>query len=102
MVLDGVRVYNEGVAIGDGIKSKIRQIVHAIKALSPSSEISMKFIKSGPAYEVLVWGSVNGHPIGLYNRGPSMGLVLETIFRRAKKECLKTSSPSTQALPLAG
>ncbi len=101
MVLEGAKIYTDGIAINDRIKSKIREIIRAIKALSPISDVSMKLIKSGHIYESLVWGSVNGNPIGLYNRGASEALVLEKTFRRAKKECLRFVRERTTELPLA-
>jgi hypothetical protein len=105
MVLDGARIYSEGIVTGTAVKSKIRQMVHAIKSLSPSSEISMKFTKCGRAYEGMVWGTINGTPIGVYNRGPSIALVLEIIFRTLKVNYLRQKSKrgaSAQPLQLAG
>jgi hypothetical protein len=89
MTLDGARIYNEGVGISQDCEEKIRQIVAAIKTLSPSSEVSMKFLKSGTTYEGLLWGNASDIPIGVYNRGQSMTHVLDTIYRKVKKECLK-------------
>lgn len=89
MTLDGVRIYNEGVGISQDCEEKIRQIVGAIKNLSPSSVVSMRFLKSGTMYEGLLWGEASDVPIGVYNRGQSMTHVLDTIYRKVKKECLK-------------
>lgn len=89
MTLDGARIYDEGVGIGQDCEEKIRQIVGAVKTLSPSSEVSMRFLKSGNMYEGLLWGKANDVPIGVYNRGQSMTHVLDTIHRKVKRECLK-------------
>ncbi len=88
MVLDGARIYNEGVGINSDCEEKIRQIVNTLKTLSPSSEVSMRLLKSGRVYEGLLWGKANDVPIGAYNRGPSVARVLDTLYGRVKKECL--------------
>ncbi len=90
MTLNGARVYNEGVEVGHDSEERIRQIVTTIKTLSPSSDVSMRFLKCGKVYEGLLWGKTNDIPIGVYNRGPSINHVLDTIFKKVKKECLKT------------
>lgn len=87
MTLNGARIYNEGMEIGHDSEEKIRRIVTAIKSLSPSSDIGMRFLKSGKTYEGLLWGRADNTPIGIYNRGPSMTHVLDTIFRKVNKEC---------------
>ncbi len=89
MNVNGARIYTEGVSIKGECEKKIEHIVSSIKALSPSSEVSMRFLKVGHTYEGLVWGSANNVPIGIYNRGPSMIHVLETLYRKVKKECLR-------------
>lgn len=89
MILDGARIYNEGVEVGHDTEEKIRQIVNALKAFSPTSEVSMRFLKTGHIYEGLLWGKTHDVPIGIYNRGPSITHVLDTLQRRVKKECLK-------------
>ena len=89
MNLDGARIYNEGVGLGHDCEEKIRHIVKALKSLSPRSEVSMRFVKSGHVYEGLLWGKANDVPIGVYNRGPSVSHVLDTLLRKVKKECLR-------------
>ena len=89
MTLDGARIYNDGVGINHQGEEKVRQIMTTIKTLSPSSDVSMRFLKYGKVYEGLLWGQVNGTPIGVYNRGPSLNHVLDTIHRKLKKECSK-------------
>lgn len=97
MVLNGARIYSEGISITDNIKAKIHEIMRAINGLTSASDVSIKLIKNGHAYEVMVWGSLNGNPLGLYNRGLSMGAVLENILRRAKKECLRIAPKTREA-----
>jgi hypothetical protein len=89
MNLDGARIYTEGVGIGQDCEQKIRQIVNAVKTISPSSDVSMRFVKNGNLYEGLLWGKADNVPIGVYNRGQSMAHVLDTFYKKIKKECLK-------------
>jgi hypothetical protein len=89
MKVDNARIYNEGVSIGPECEEKVRQIVNAVKSISPSSDLSMRFLKSGHTYEALLWGRADNIPIGVYNRGPSLSHVLETLQKKVKKECLK-------------
>lgn len=89
MVFAGANIYNEGVGINNEMEEKIRQIINEVNSNSTSSELSMKFLKSGQIYEGLVWGKADNTPIGAYNRGISMNHVLESLYKRVKKECLK-------------
>ncbi len=89
MVLAGARIYNDGVGISHDAEEKIRQIVKAIKTISPSSEVSLRLLKSGHTYEGLLWGKANDIPIGVYKRGASLTQVLENLYARVKRECLK-------------
>lgn len=89
MVLMGARIYNDGVGINHDAEEKIRQIVTAIKTISPSSEVSMRLLKSGQTYEGLLWGKANDIPIGVYKRGGSLTQVLENLYAKVKRECLK-------------
>lgn len=89
MNLDGAKIYTEGLGLGHDCEEKIRQIVGAMKSISPTSEVSMRFVKSGHTYEGLLWGKANSIPIGVYNRGPSVSHVLDTLLRKVKKECHK-------------
>ena len=79
-----------------------------VKAVSPTSEVSMRFLKSGRSYEALLWGKADCVPIGVYHRGPSMTQVLDVVYRNVKKQCLKVwklngAQPYTQEnLALAG
>ena len=90
MNLAGARIYNEGVEINSDAQEKILKIVNTIKT-APSSEVSMRFLKSGAVVEGLLWGKADGVPIGVYNRGPSMSHVLDTLTKRVKRECLKVT-----------
>ncbi|MEN0059800.1 MAG: hypothetical protein AAGB31_13250 [Bdellovibrio sp.] len=94
MVLAGARVYNDGVGINHDTEEKIHQIVNTIKAVSPSSDVSMRFLKSGQVYEGLLWGKANDIPIGVYKRGVSMSHVLENLLKRVRKECVKVCKMS--------
>lgn len=106
MNVDNARIYNEGVSIGPDCEEKVQQIVNTVKSIFPSSDLSMRFLKSGHTYEALLWGNADNVPIGVYNRGPSLSHVLETLQRKVKKECLKvwklsrtkTSRPSSFAM----
>ncbi len=89
MTLDGARVYFEGVKVDHDYQDKIRQIVNAIKSLSPSSEVSMRFLKTGNLYEVLLWGQASDVPIGVYSRGQSMARILDNLHKKVKKQILK-------------
>ena len=89
MKLDGARIYDEGVGIKQDAEEKIRKIVSSLKDISPTSEIGMRFVKNGRVVEGLLWGKAKEVPIGIYNRGSSLNVVLETIQRKVKKECLK-------------
>ncbi|MGE0762985.1 MAG: hypothetical protein AB7N80_06885 [Bdellovibrionales bacterium] len=89
MVLAGATIYNDGVGINHDAEEKIRQIVTAIKAISPSSDVSMRLLKCGHVYEGLLWSKANDVPIGVYKRGPSLTQVLENLYARVKRECLK-------------
>lgn len=89
MVLAGATIYDDGVDIGRDAEEKIQHIVSAIKAISPSSEVSMRFLKNGPVYEGLLWGKAAEIPIGIYRRGVSMTQVLENIYKRVKRESLR-------------
>jgi hypothetical protein len=79
MELDGARIYDDGVEIDKGGEKKIRPIVTSIKTLSPTSDVGMKFVKSGRVKEALLWGKAKDGPIGVYNRGLSLNAVLDTI-----------------------
>jgi len=90
MNINGATIYNEGMGIGHDCEEKIRQIMTTLKSLSSSSNVSMRFLKTGRQYEALVWGKADDTPIGVYHRGPSLGHVLDTIYNKVKKQCLKT------------
>ncbi len=94
MVLAGARIYNDGVGINDEFEEKIHQIVKTIKAVSPSSDVSMRLLKSGQVYEGLLWGKANEIPIGVYNRGITMSQVLENLLKRIRKECVRVNKMS--------
>jgi hypothetical protein len=90
MNIEGARIYTEGVEIERETESKIRQIVGTLRTLSPSSDVSMRFLKNGRTYEALLWGKADDIPFGVYRRGPSMSHVLGGFYRRVKKTCSKS------------
>ncbi|PWU13174.1 MAG: hypothetical protein C5B49_15055 [Bdellovibrio sp.] len=61
MIINGATIYNEGVSLGHDGDKKIHQIMTTLKSLSKSSNVSMRFLKSGNQYEALVWGKANGN-----------------------------------------
>lgn len=89
MVFAGARIYSDGVGFNRDTEEKIHQIVNIVKAVSPSSDISMRFLKSGQVYECLLWGKANDIPLGVYKRGISMPQVVDNILKQVKKECVK-------------
>jgi len=89
MIINGATIYNEGVGIGHECEEKICQIMTTLKSLSSSSNVSMRFIKTGRQYEALVWGKADDMAIGVYNRGPSLAHVLDIVYNKVKKQCLK-------------
>lgn len=89
MIINGATIYSEGVNVGHDCEEKIRQIMNTLKILSPSPKLSMRFLKSERQYEALVWGKANDVPIGVYNRGPSLAHVLETVCNKIKKQSVK-------------
>lgn len=88
MVLAGAKIYHDGIGFGHEAEEKILQIVKAIKTVSPSSDISMRFFKSDGLYEGLLWGKTSSFPIGIYRRGASLNQVLENLYKRVKRDCL--------------
>ena len=40
-------------------------------------------------FEGLLWGKASDVPIGVYNRGQSMAHVLDTLYRKVKRQSLK-------------
>ena len=100
MVLAGANVYNDGVGINQDVEEKIQRIVNTIKAISPSSDVSMRLLKSGGVYEGLLWSKAGELPIGVYKRGISMSQVLENIYKRVKKDCVRALK-STRGRPLS-
>lgn len=89
MVLQDAQIYFEGINNGCDFKEQIQQIVKAVKALYPSSELNMRLIKNDQSYEALLWGKSNGVPFGIYNRGQTLRHVLDTLFRSVKRETLQ-------------
>lgn len=99
MVLAGANIYNDGVCINKDAEEKIQRIVNSIKAISPSSNVSMRLLKSGNVYEGLLWSKADDLPIGVYKRGISMSQMLENIYRRVRRDCVRTLK-STRGRPL--
>ena len=98
MTLEGVKIYSEGVGIPHDSETKIRQIVDTIRNLSPSAGVSMRLVKNGRIYEALLWGKADEIPIGVYNRGPSVNHVLDSLYKKVKKTCLKSRRPAASTL----
>jgi hypothetical protein len=94
MELNGARIQEENIKIEKDTQEKINEIIKSVKTLSPKSDLSMRFVKSGKVVECLLWGRVKEIPIGIYNRGPSLNAVLELLKRKVKKECLKIRNES--------
>ncbi len=88
MILNDVKIYFEGLEMNHDYDEKIRQLVDAIKLLSPTPDISIRFLKSRNIYEGLLWGRAGDIPIGFYHRGHSIAQVLESLNKKVKKECL--------------
>ncbi|MCB9026780.1 MAG: hypothetical protein H6625_10715 [Bdellovibrionaceae bacterium] len=89
MVLAGANIYNDGVGINRDAEEKIQRIVNSIKTISPSSKVSLRLLKSGNVYEGLLWSKSDELPLGVYKRGVSMTQVLESIYKRVKKDCIR-------------
>lgn len=89
MYIEGTTIHNEGVEIKLEHELKIRQIAQSIRALSPAAEINMKLLKCDKTFEVLLWGSVGELPIGIYSRGPTVGLALDAATKRVSNYCAK-------------
>lgn len=98
MTVNGAKIFNDGVWIDRDCEEKIKQIVNVFKAVSPSPEINIRFLKRGKVYEGLLWGSTNSIPIGVYRQGTSLSYVLDNMQKRVKKECLKVLRLSGQIL----
>jgi hypothetical protein len=86
MIIEGARIYNEGVTLGHDCEEKIRQIMAALNSVSSAPEVSVRLLKTGKSYEGLLWGMTDKAKIGLYNRGPSASHVLETLYKKVKKQ----------------
>ena len=101
MFLEGAKIHNEGVTISLENEIRIREIVQATKLISSNAEINLKFLKYGKKCEVLLWGSANDLPIGIYSRGFSIGQALETAHKKLMRYGLKaralTNSKPTKA-----
>lgn len=89
MGLSGARIYDEGVEIKKDAKEKISELVKSLKALSPNSDLGLRFVKSGKLVEGLLLGRAKEIPIGIYNCGPSLNAVLDILQRNGKRACLK-------------
>ena len=72
MNLDGARIYVEGMGVDHKYDEKIRQIVTAIKSVSPSLDVSIRLLEGQNSYEGLLWSKADEIPIGVYNRGNSL------------------------------
>lgn len=89
MELNGARIFDEGVEIKKDAQEKISEIVKTVKALSPNSDLGMRFVKSGKLVEGLLWGRAKEVSIGIFHRGSSLNAVLDILQRKVKRECLK-------------
>ena len=97
MNFEYVRIYNDGVELDSVCEKKVDKIVVAIKTLSKSAEVAFRFLKNGNLYEVLLWGKADDTPIGIYSSGPSMSHILDRIYGKAQKDCLKNKEMRSQA-----
>jgi len=89
MNINGVKIYNEGVSIDHDSEAKINEITRMFKSISPTANVNMRFLKNGKTYEGLLWGWAEATPIGAYNRGKSMHLVLDALSKKVKRDALK-------------
>jgi hypothetical protein len=89
MVLHGAKIYNDGVSLENGVQEKVQKIINVVKMLSPEAELSLRLIKGRRASEVLLWGKVGGIPIGVYKRGLNLANVLDSLYDKVKKDCVK-------------
>lgn len=89
MNIEGANIYEEGVKIEPDCQEKIRQIVSTLRIISPSPKVSLRIVKKGRNYEGLLWGNANDKPLSAYNRGTSVGQVVDRLYEKVKRECVK-------------
>lgn len=101
MIINGARIYVDGVRLGPECELKIRRVVDAIRSLASNSEVSLRVLKSGAMYEVLLWGKAERLPIGVYCRGASLSKLLDVFMKRVRRQCLKLSKLTGRPSPWA-
>jgi len=89
MYIEGTTVHNASVGIKLEHELRIRQISQTVRAVSPDAEINLKLLKCEKMHEVLLWGSVNNLPLGIYSRGFSLSQALDTAAKRVATYCAK-------------
>ena len=89
MYIEGTTIHNESVDLKLEHQLRIRQISQTVRALSHSAEINMKLLKCENTHEVLLWGTVNNLPLGIYSRGFSLGQALDSTAKKVASYCAK-------------
>src|SRR4051812_2553693 len=84
------RIYTEGFSIDPDCQARLDKIVETVETLSPSPDLGIRLLKAGRIYEGLLWGNAGGQTIGVYNCGPSLPQVLETLRRNIRRKYLKS------------
>ncbi len=97
MIIDGLRIYNDGVGIGPDGEDKIRQIMTLVRSVSDSADLGLRLLKSDSSYEALLWGNAAGVKVGAYHRGASLRRVFQALHRRVKRECSKVRKSTPQS-----
>ncbi len=89
MNFDGTRIYSENVDVDLKNLEKIEEIVNCVKTFTPAYDLSLRLVKNDGVYEGLLWGKVRGENLGIYRRAPTLGLMMESVLKRLRHECLR-------------
>lgn len=89
MFIENISILADNIEISNECLEKIRNLSQAAKKVSKTQDINIKIIQNSESYEGLLWGKLDRNPIGAFNRGHSLPLVLENLNKRVKRECLK-------------
>jgi hypothetical protein len=96
MNIEGTTIHNEGADIRLEHQLRIRQISLAIRALANAAEINLKILKCETThYEVLLWGTVNHLPLGIYSRGSTLSHALDSAAKKVSSYCAKVRAMRT-------
>lgn len=98
MMLNGARIYCDGIEIDTRSQQQIEKIITSLKEVSPLAEVSLRFLKDGDIYEGLLWGRAIDSPIGVYSRGSSLNRLLDLLQKKVSMECLKIWKKKGQAI----